>query len=121
MDRPSWSRWPSASWPEQQISVEEVRNAAKPLFELPGGSEIDTIVLACTHFPLLDEELRQAFPGKSWVDGGAGIARRIAYLTRGQPWPDAYPGGIALFTGDPPNQALLDALAGYGLTETARV
>src|SRR5204862_5700873 len=61
------------------ISVESVRAAAEPLFETASGDRIDTIVLACTHFPLLDEELRAAFPKVAYVDGGPGIARRIAY------------------------------------------
>ena len=44
-------------------------------------------MLACTHFPLLEDELRAAFgPGVAFVDGAAGIARRIASLTAGQPF-----------------------------------
>ena len=100
----------------EPVSVEDVGSATAPLFEQDGGRDIDVVVLACTHFRLLDEELSQAFPGVSWVDGGAGIARRIAYLTRGQPWPDSYPGGVAVFTGGPPGWPLLEGLAGYGLT-----
>ena len=103
----------------EAVSAAEVRSATLPLFEAAGGSEIDVVVLACTHFPLLGQELRQALPQMSWVDGGAGIARRIAYLTRGQPWPDTYPGGIAVFTGAAPGAALLEALASHGLTEVA--
>ena len=99
------------------VSVEEVRAAALPLFEQDRGADIDTVVLACTHFPLLGDELAQAFPALTWVDGGAGIARRIQYLTREQPWPADYPGGIAVFTGGPPRHALLLALAEYGLDE----
>ena len=61
--------------------------AAKALRDMPGGGEIDTVVLACTHFSLVTEELGLAFgPGVDFVDGSAGIARRIAYLTAGQPW-----------------------------------
>jgi glutamate racemase len=53
---------------------------------LPGADAIDTLVLACTHFPLLGEELAAAFgPGVTQVDGAAGIARRIVQLTQGQP------------------------------------
>src|SRR5206468_10390197 len=47
----------------EQIQTEAVRAAALPMFEAEDGDRIDTIVLACTHFPLLDEELRAAFPG----------------------------------------------------------
>ncbi len=98
------------------VSVEAVRAAAQPMFDAPGGKQIDTVVLACTHFPLLEDELRAAFPGVGYVDGGAGIARRIAFLTRGQPWPDSAPPGIAAFTGDG-SRALDSALARFGLDE----
>ena len=98
------------------LGFDEVRSAAQPMFDVPGGREIDTVVLACTHFPLLEEELRRAFPNVSYVDGGPGIARRIAYLTQGQPWPAEAPPGVAIFTGPMP-RSLVPALASYGLTE----
>jgi glutamate racemase len=99
------------------VSIEAVREAAGPLFEQPGADRMDVVVLACTHFPLLRDELDSAFPGIAWVDGGPGIARRIAHLTREQPWPADYPGGIAVFTGGPPRHTLLSALARYGLED----
>jgi glutamate racemase len=46
---------------------------------------IDTVVLACTHFPLVQEELAHAFGRPvTFVHGADGIARRIAWLTRDQ-------------------------------------
>ena len=99
----------------EAVDVGAVRAAALPLFEAEGGAAIDVVVLACTHFPLLDEELRAAFPGVALIDGGPGIARRIAYLTRGQPWPAESSRGIALFTGAPPRGPLLNSLARFGL------
>jgi len=101
----------------EPVSVDEVRQAALPLFEQQDGGEMDTVVLACTHFPLLADELREAFPGLSWVDGGEGIARRIVHLTSEQPGPAEYPGGIAIFTGGPPRHTLLSGLAEFGLTD----
>lgn len=82
----------------ETIGVESVKAAARAIFEAAGGERIDTVVLACTHFPLLEDELRAAFPATTFVHGGGGIARRIAYLTRGQAWPNAAPEGIAAFT-----------------------
>jgi glutamate racemase len=73
------------------------------------------VVLACTHFPLLEEELRLAFPNVAYVDGGAGIARRIAYLTREQPWPGSPSDGVLLFTGPPARRPLESALARLGI------
>ena len=101
----------------EPVSVEAVRAAAQPMFDAERGANIDVVVLACTHFPLLDEELRAAFPRVALVDGGAGIARRIAYLAREQSWPAEPSPGVALFTGDPPNGPLIDALDQYGLDE----
>jgi glutamate racemase len=101
----------------ESVSVDQVRSAALPLFEQNHGGDIDTVVLACTHFPLLSDELAAAFPGLAWVDGGEGIARRIQYLTREQPWPAKESRGIAVFTGGPPRRTLLGALAEYGLDD----
>lgn len=99
----------------EDVSVDEVRASALPMFDAAGGERIDTIVLACTHFPLLQDELRAAFPQVEYVDGGAGIARRIAWLTRDQPWSEEPAGGTIIYTGEgsrPP----LTTLARFGLT-----
>jgi len=100
----------------EEVSTEAVRAAAQAMFDASSGESIDTVVLACTHFPLLDAELRAAFPDVSYVDGGPGIARRIAQLTRGQVWPNDRPSGLAVFTGAV-GRPLASALARYGLDE----
>src|SRR5687767_7693097 len=82
----------------EAVTVDQVRAAVQPLFDDPAGDRIDTVVLACTHFPLLDAELRPAFPSVSYVHGGDGIARRIAWLTREQAWPGEPSPGLMLFT-----------------------
>ena len=69
------------------------------LFDQPGGERIDVIVNACTHFPLVAADLAAAAPpGVRFVDGSAGIARRIAALTHGQDWPATAGPGVAVFT-----------------------
>lgn len=67
------------------VDMTAVAQAAAALREQAGDSTIDTLVLACTHFPLLREELCEVF-GKevALVDGAQGIARRIAHLLEGQ-------------------------------------
>ncbi len=67
------------------IDPAAIAAAVRPLLDQPGGERMDTLVLACTHFPLIAEELAVALPGVEFVDGSLGIGRRIAYLTRGQP------------------------------------
>lgn len=63
--------------------------------------QLDTIVLACTHFPLAIKELSAAAPEiKHWVDSGAAIARRVESLL-GEISPQKKPYGgtdLALFT-----------------------
>lgn len=85
------------------------------LFGQAGGERIDVIVNACTHFPLVAEELAAAAPHPvRFVDGGPGIARRIAHLTQGQASPERPVPGVAVFTAAP-DPALVPALAAYGL------
>jgi len=80
------------------------------------------VVLACTHFPLLEDELGEAFgPGVAFVDGAAGIARRIEFLTQGQAFARTEP-DIAVFTGENGSlDALRPALAAYGLERIERL
>jgi glutamate racemase len=96
--------------------IDAVRRAARPMFEAPGGRMIDTVVLACTHFPLLEDELLKAFPEVRYVHGGPGIARRIAQLTRDQVWPSRPSDGLMLFTSAARTPSLT-ALAHFGIGE----
>ncbi|HEX8063039.1 MAG TPA: glutamate racemase [Allosphingosinicella sp.] len=99
------------------------RRALDGLFGQPGGDRIDTIVLACTHFPLVEAELAAAAPRLvRFVDGKEGIARRTAWLTRRLEWADAAPEGVALFTGRGTDvEAYRPGLARYGLTRLERL
>ncbi len=88
------------------------------LFGQTGGQRIDVIVNACTHFPLVEAELVDAAPhAVRFVDGGAGIARRIVHLTEGQDWAPGHGDDVAVFTrlGDA-ERALAPALAARGFT-----
>lgn len=93
-----------------------IRAAAEGLRSQPRGEEIDTVVLACTHFPLLQEELRAALGDDvAFVHGAEGIARRIAHLTQGQDFLRTS-ADVALFTGDLARaESLLPELTDYGL------
>lgn len=60
------------------------RQAIMHLAEKPRFAEMDTVVLACTHFPLVQQQLAKELTllGKevSWIDSGQAIARRVAQL-----------------------------------------
>lgn len=101
----------------EAIDPAVIARAVAGLRDQPGGADMDVIVLACTHFPLLQDELQAAVgPDVRLIDGAAGIARRIAHLTVGQAWPtDASP-GVAVFTRSPDRPPPpLAALAPYGI------
>ena len=99
----------------------QVRDAVAGLLDHQRGAEIDTLVLACTHFPLLRDELAQVFgPQVQFVDGSEGIARRIAHLVEGQPIGRVNP-DLALTTGDLPSfQRLQRSLQAAGLVRVER-
>ncbi|MET0249229.1 MAG: glutamate racemase [Sphingobium sp.] len=93
------------------------RDALHGLLDQPGGDAMDVVVLACTHFPLVEAELAAAAPRPlAFVHGGPGIARRVVHLTQGQPWPEKPAPGRAIFTRlDGRTQALQPALSEHGL------
>ena len=103
----------------QPVDPAVYARAAAGLRDQPGGAEIDTVVLACTHFPLLRSELAAAFgPDVQFVDGAAGIARRIVHVTRGQSF-ERTAADFALFTRhDETLAGLTPALAHYGLSRS---
>ena len=101
----------------ETVEPADVAAAVAPLT----GQGMDVVVLACTHFPLLAEELAAVLPGVAQVDGGPGIAQRIAHLTEGQAWPAEARPGIAVFTGLGPNVPLAKALGRYNLGEIRHV
>lgn len=102
----------------ERVEPAVYRRAAQALRDQPYGSQIDTVVLACTHFALIEEELAQVFgPDVAFVHGAQGIARRIAHLTEGQDFARHGP-DIALLTKDGANlEALAPAFARYGLEQ----
>jgi len=100
----------------EAIDADIFTRVAEGLRSRPGGGEIDTVVLACTHFPLVSAELQAVLGADvALIDGAAGIASRIAHLTQAQTFQRSRP-DLALFTRGRPDLArLAPALAAYGL------
>jgi glutamate racemase len=76
----------------------------------------DTVVLACTHYPLLTDRFKANAPWPvDWLDPAPAIARRVADLMRAKPRgsPPAPP-RIVFTSGRAPPPALAAALSGYG-------
>ncbi len=109
----------------ERIDRAVVSGLIAPLFEGELGGRLDTIVLACTHFPLLGEELRAAAPrALAWIDSAPAVARRVKAVLeergRSGAAESPHPRGIAVFTAETPSvAALIPALRRVGLDETA--
>jgi glutamate racemase len=92
-----------------------------PCFVDGGGRRTDTVVLACTHFPLLTDRLIRLAPWPvDWIDPAPAIARRVIDLVGPAAAGAAAPPAQAIFTsGRAPSPALAAALAGFGLGNIA--
>ncbi len=120
-----------AGFAEAALRAEPVEDGAiaaeiAPCFVARDGRRTDTVVLACTHYPLLHEHLTRLSPWPvKWIDPAPAIARRVAQLIGRAPTDQPVERrGRDLFvlTSDreaPP--ALMTALAQFGLRLTDEV
>ena len=110
-----------ATFAEAELSGQPRADAAikaeiQDCFVEGDGRRTDTIVLACTHYPLLLARFRANAPWQvEWLDPAPAIARRVADLLRERP-ADSTQGSQAIeFTSArPPSPALAASLARYG-------
>lgn len=104
------------------VSDSEVAAEIAPCFVDRDDRRTDTIVLACTHYPLLRAWFKRlATWPVEWVDPAPAIARRVVDLV-GPPG-DAKPGLVrAVFTSNrAPSDGLKQALAAFGIGTPAAV
>ncbi|MEC7815287.1 MAG: glutamate racemase [Pseudomonadota bacterium] len=104
-DLVTWAERCVAGDEPQQSAVDE---AMAPLVE----ARVDTVVLGCTHYPLLRPWLENSLPAvRFWVDSGEAIARRVAFILAEAGWaasslaevqPDQPVVSVALFSGPAP-------------------
>lgn len=110
-----------ASFAEAELAGEPVADAAISS-EIAGcfvdaqGRRTDTVVLACTHYPLLTDRFKAVAPWPvDWLDPAPAIARRVADLMREHPPATTAPPPRIVFTsGRPPSPALAMSLKPYG-------
>jgi len=64
----------------ETVTAADLEPVLARIFHTAGGDRVDIAVLACTHFPLLREELDRYAPRSiQWLDSGAAIARRARW------------------------------------------
>jgi len=67
------------------IDIEAVKAQIAPAFVEEGDQRTDTIVLGCTHYPLILKDLRAAAPWDvAWIDPAPAIAKRLYSLLEGR-------------------------------------
>jgi glutamate racemase len=110
-----------ASYAEAELAGKPIADAAikdeiAGCFIDTDGRRTDTVVLACTHYPLLIERFKANAPWPvDWLDPAPAIARRVADLMRDKPAGEPPPAPKIVFTtGRTPSPALAAALTRYG-------
>ena len=104
----------------QGVDMEIIREEIAPLFAGRIGADVDAVVLACTHFPLLRDELKQAVrQSVKWIDSGAAIARRLETVLKDVPR-STLPEGpqTAFLIGPDTDPVRTRAFADYGFKQT---
>ncbi len=97
----------------RRVDLTALTREISPLFD---KADVDTVVLACTHFPLLKDELAAASPPDiQWIDSGEAIARRVETVVSEIKARPARPGAdLALLLGSDLDPERRKAFQGYG-------
>ena len=62
------------------LDQQKLKTILTPLLNHPAAKDIDSVVLGCTHFPLIRDSLEKLAPQWQWIDSGPAIASRLQYL-----------------------------------------
>lgn len=99
----------------EEAADEAIAKEIAPAF-VDQGSRTDTIVLACTHYPLLLQQFKRLAPWPvAWVDPAPAIARRVASLLPVPGSPHVAPVGLHFTSGVARGPALAKSLKNFGI------
>jgi glutamate racemase len=104
----------------ERVSDEAIAAEIAPCF-LNGDARTDTVVLACTHYPLLIDQMLTLAPWRvDWIDPAPAIARRVDSLLGPSNGNGEGPEAQFRFTsGQAPNPVLAKALEPFIRTSVA--
>jgi glutamate racemase len=106
------------------VADAELTAEMAPCFIDKAGRRTDTVVLACTHYPLLRHRLARLAPWPvNWIDPAPAIARRVTELLGPAVQGGGRPVAASLIftTGRAASPVLAQALAGFGLSASPPV
>ena len=103
----------------EPVADDEIAAEIAPCFVEARGKRTDTVVLACTHYPLLLGRLETLAPWPvTFVDPAPAIARRVVdLLGPARPGAAPQPARLVFTSGRSPCPPLAAALARFGLAE----
>ena len=95
----------------ESVSDDAILAEIAPCF-VEGSPRTDTVVLACTHYPLLLEQIRRIAPWTvDWIDPSPAIARRVeSLLDKSESENIPAPAKFLFTSGKSPSPALMRAL-----------
>jgi glutamate racemase len=100
----------------EPVADEAIAAELTPCFVKADGARTDTVVLACTHYPLLLDRLQRLSPWPvNFIDPAPAIARRVTDLLGPAAGRTPVSGRAVFSSGRPPGPGLGAALARFGL------
>ena len=118
---PRLAEFAEAELKGETVTDAEVAAEIAPCFVETNGARTDTVVLACTHYPLLLERLIRLAPWPvKFLDPAPAIARRVTdLLGPAVPGAPRLPARAVFTSGRVPAPTLAAALASFGLAQSA--
>jgi len=100
----------------EPVDLDWIKTELAPMFSGRHGADIDAVVLACTHFPLLRDELKMSVTQSvNWIDSGDAIARRVRNVLKDLKLKPARQGpDVALLIGPPTTPARIRTFKDFG-------
>src|SRR5690606_34689099 len=107
----------------EAVDDADIADEIAPCFVERGGLRTDTVVMACTHYPLLDAHFARLAPWPvTLVDPAPAIARRVVELVGPRTAQGADgEADFLLISGNAPNAALAEGLARFGFRQASPV
>ena len=69
-------------WINDSITDQVIRRYLDELLNRPGAEKLDTIILGCTHYPMIAERIRQMLPTTTIIDSANATAQAVEQQLR---------------------------------------
>jgi glutamate racemase len=99
-----------------EVDMDQLRQQIEPCFVERDGRRTDIVVLGCTHYPFLANQMRKTAPWPvDWLDPAEAIAKRVREVTGGTLEASEAREDQAVFTSDMRDEKVLRLVRSFGL------